>query len=529
MMHKRLRAAGIGMLILCGLLVLYLVLLMHRAQYLEVSVRQSQTVLTAGYAQGTIWDRNGIPLVNRSTAHYAAAAPTPESIAAILPHVEEITPLLTGIRTGKPFLCRVDTPEIDCPGVTVLDVPERGSGHLAGQHVLGYTLEHTGVTGLEGDYDKVLRGEEDAVTAAFTVDARGHALEGIPPAVTNAQERNSGIVTTLDYDIQVLCEAQPVEKGAVMVMDVKTGDILAMASFPAYDPDHLGDAISDENAPLINRCLCPYSVGSIFKLMTAAAAYRSHKTAFRTECTGRTSVKGQSFRCHDWRGHGEVDMTSAMIASCNVYFVELSERLDPDVMRETAQDFGFGTQFALSRSIVSAAGTLPSQQDLKLPAEMANFCFGQGKLTATPLQITQMTCGIANGGRMPIARLVRGIERDGELLTEEKPPRYAAAMSRKGASYLQALMTAAINQNEKSNAVPSNVYAAAKTSTAQTGRYDEDGTELCHAWITGYFPIDKPRYAVTVLTEDGGYGNDAAAPVFRTLAEQITALEQERG
>ena len=82
-------------------------------------------------------------------------------------------------------------------------------------------------------------------------------------------------------------------------------------------------------------------------------------------------------------------------------------------------------------------------------------------------------------------------------------------------------MIAAVNQNPHSKAVPETVFAAAKTSTAQTGRFDATGTELCHGWITGYFPIDKPRYAVTVLAEDGGYGNDAAAPIFAALADGI--------
>ena len=84
-------------------------------------------------------------------------------------------------------------------------------------------------------------------------------------------------------------------------------------------------------------------------------------------------------------------------------------------------------------------------------------------------------------------------------------------------------MISAVNENEESNAVPNQVFAAAKTSTAQTGRYDEDGVEYCHAWITGYFPIESPQYAVTVLVEDGGFGNDAAAPVFRKIADRITA------
>ena len=520
-MHKRLITVEIYLLLGFALLMLYLVLLMHRAQYQEASVRQSQTILLAGEAQGTIYDRNFQPLVNRETALYAAAAPTSETISALLPHIAEVSPLLEGIRSGKPFLCRVDTADIDCDAVTVVHVPVRGEGHLTGQHVLGYTLENTGITGLESDYDSILRGEEDPVTVTFTVDARGHALEGITPVGSEAQNRNADVVTTLDADIQALCESQPVEKGAIMVMDVKTGDILGMASFPAYDPSHLGEAISDTDAPLIDRCLCPYSVGSIFKLVSCAAAFRTHRTGFRTECNGRTQIHGQTFRCHDWRGHGEVDMEQAMIDSCNVYFVELSERLSSGAMRETALDLGYGTQFSLSKSIVSQAGSLPTPEDLKLPAEMANFCFGQGKLTATPLQVTQMTCCIANGGKMPIARLVRGTARDGELLTEEKPPRYAYALSRDCAKFLQELMIAAVNRNPKSNAAPENGFAAAKTSTAQTGRYDEEGTELCHAWITGYFPLDKPQYAVTVLVEDGGYGNDAAAPVFRSIAEAL--------
>ena len=510
-MHKRLYLIG-GILGFFGLVIAaHLCLLMRTSGYLEAARRQSQTTVTAGYAEGTIYDRNFSPLVNRETAYFAASP-------------REISPLLEGIRTGEPFVCEVDVPDIDCPDVTVLEVPVRGRGHITGQHLLGYTLEHTGVTGLENDYNARLRQYEDAARVTYTVDARGNVLPGIPAAVSPIGNTNGGVVTTLDERIQSLCESQEIEKGAIVVMDVQTGNILGLASFPAYDPDRLGEAISSEDAPLIDRALCPYSVGSIFKLVTCAAAYRSHRTHFETVCTGKTEIKGQIFRCHDWRGHGQLDMKHAMIYSCNTYFIELSQYLDPRQMRETAQDLGFGTQIPLTKSILSQSGTLPTLEELERPAEMANFCFGQGKLTATPLQVTQMTCGIANNGKMPIARLISGFTDDGETLTEETSPRHARILTRDEAAYLQEMMIAAINQNPNSNAVPAQTYAAAKTSTAQTGRYDEDGTELCHAWITGYFPIDKPRYAVTVLVEDGGYGNDAAAPVFRELADQIMLL-----
>lgn len=518
---------GVSLIIGYMLLVANLALQMQDTSYHEAALRQSQTILTAGHAEGTIYDRNFMHFVNQSTACYAAVTPTPEAIAVLLPHAEEMSPVLEGLQTKEPFICKVDTEHFDCEDIIVLELPERNAAQNTAQHIIGYTLEGTGITGLEADYDQILRGTADKATVTYTVDAKGQVLLGEKPVVSPVSGSNPGLVTTLDIQIQQLCEAQDIEKGAIIVMDVENGDILAMASFPSYRPDALGEALSDPDSPLINRCLYAYSVGSIFKLITCAAAYKQNQITFETECTGKTQIKNQIFRCHDWRGHGIVDMKHAMIYSCNTYFVELSTRLRPDIMRETAQDFGYGTQIALTTSIVSASGTLPGINDLKLPAEMANFCFGQGLLTATPLQVAQMTCGIANNGNMPLARLIKGYTFDGETVENEKQPIYAHTLPRNAAYYLQDMMIAAINESENSKAVPSNVFAAAKTSTAQTGRYDEEEIELCHAWITGYFPITDPKYAITVLVEDGGYGNDAAAPIFKTLAEQITEIEQK--
>lgn len=523
-MYKRMATVCAVLILSYSLLVANLAVHMQNESYTDAALRQSQTVLTAGHAEGVIYDRHFSPLVNQETAYYAAVTPSAEALEVLFPAAEEMTPILKGLRSGTPFTCRVSTDDIANEDIIVLSVPERRSGQLPAQHVIGYTQEHTGVTGLEADFDQILRGTADNATVTYTVNARGQALLGEEPVVSPVSSANPGVVTTLDTQIQMLCEAQEIEKGAIVVMDVESGDVLAMASFPAYDPDALGEALSDPDSPLINRCLYAYSVGSIFKLVTCAAAYKQNMIGFETECTGKTEVKGQVFRCHDWRGHGLLDMQQAMVYSCNAYFVELSTLLDPEIMRETAQELGFGTQISLSSGIVSASGTLPSMKDLALPAEMANFCFGQGLLTASPLQVAQMTCGIANNGNMPLARLIKGYTFDGGTVANEKQPMYARALPRNAAYYLQDMMIAAINESENSNAVPSNVYAGAKTSTAQTGRYNEEEIELCHAWITGYFPINTPKYAVTVLVEDGGFGNDAAAPVFRTLAEQITEM-----
>lgn len=523
-MHKRMTFTAAALVMGFTLLVAVIAVHMKSGGYAQAALRQSSRTITAAHAEGTIFDRNFVPLVNAETAHYAVVLPTPEALAELLPHMESAQDVIAGIRSNAPFSCRVDTDEFASEDIIVLDAPLRRTHSQLAQHVIGYTLEGEGVTGLESDYDSIMRGTRDTADVTFAVNAVGDVLRGVSPEISPIGNLNGNVVTTLDAKIQRICEesAADIEKGAVIVMEVETGDILAMASFPTYSPDDIAAALEDENSPLINRCLYTYSVGSIFKLMTAAATYTQGLTRYAAECTGKTEISGQLFRCHDWRGHGMVDMRQAMIYSCNAYFVELSQFLQPDILRTTAQNFGFGTQIHLTSSIVSAGGNLPTQAQLELPAEKANFCFGQGFLTASPLQICQMTCGIANDGEMPIARLVAGYSLDGKTLENAKAPMYAKAIPRNAAYYLQGLMISAVNENEESNAVPEHVFAAAKTSTAQTGRYDEDGTEYCHAWITGYFPIEAPQYAVTVLVEDGGYGNDAAAPIFREIADRIT-------
>ncbi len=525
-MQKRLTIVAAALVMGYTLLVAVIAVHMGNADYTQTAVLQRSYTLTVAKAQGYIYDRNFKPLVNCDTAYYAVVPQTPEAVGEVLCHTLDMNAVIEGIRSKKPFSCRVDTDCFSCADIIVFEAPVRRPTQPLAQHIVGYTSDDVGVTGLEADFDSILRSSEDTASVTYTVDALGNVLYGEEPTISTLQYSNGTLVTTLDAEIQRICETAgtDIEKGAIVVMDVENGDILGMASFPSYSPDRLSQALQDENSPLINRCLYSYSVGSIFKLVTSAAAYEQGLTGFATECTGKTEISGQIFRCHERSGHGLMDIHGAMICSCNSYFIELSRFVQPDTMRTCAQDLGFGTQIALTRSIVSAGGTLPSTEQLELPAEMANFCFGQGFLTASPLQICQMTCAIAGDGEMPVARLVAGYSLDGKTLENAKTPMHAKALPRNAAYFLQGLMIAAINENPQSNALPEQVYAAAKTSTAQTGRYDEEGNEYCHAWITGYFPIEEPEYAVTVLVEDGGYGNDAAAPVFREIADRITAV-----
>jgi penicillin-binding protein 2 len=162
--------------------------------------------------------------------------------------------------------------------------------------------------------------------------------------------------------------------------------------------------------------------------------------------------------------------------------------------------------------------------ELRVPAELANLSFGQGKLTASPLQICRFTVSIADGGVLPPVRLVMGLADDIESFSFEKPLSGERVMSERTAAFLRYAMYDTIQKSVRT-AIPTGVTAAGKTSTAQTGQYKPDGTEIVRVWFTGFFPYVKPKYAVTVICEDGISGTLTAAPVFADIATKITEHE----
>ena len=379
------------------------------------------------------------------------------------------------------------------------------------------------MAGIEYAYNKILRNDYGENSVTYTTDGFGQILIGDGRKIIRSNVEKSGVVTTLDLDIQKICEeaGKDIEKGAIVVADVKTGELLAMASFPTYSVDDMEKAVDDKRSPLINRALYSYSVGSIFKLVTAAQAIDNKFGGYVYNCTGEADVEGKIFHCHKEDGHGLQTLSDAITNSCNTYFINLSRVLDIKDFRELAFSLGFGREIHLCSGMTASGGVLPTVKELMIPAELANFSFGQGKLSATPLQITQLSCAIANEGKMPVLRLIKGMTIDGEETVGGKSAQYSQVLEKDTAEQLKDMMISAVEENENSNAKTKYTTVGAKTSTAQTGRTDKKGEELCHAWITGFFPSDDPQYAVTVLVEDGGYGNDVAAPIFSEIADNI--------
>lgn len=495
----------------------------------DVPAANTDRTLTieVGDSQGTIYDRQLRPLTNTETRLMAAAVPSALPREATSEYAVDSSSFLDDYDKGEPFVFECTEKTLESDGLTVFEVPVRYSQHQTAQHVIGYLSDNKGVDGIEYAYDSILRNSFPQRSVSYTMDGFGRVLIGDRKRVFRSKSYKSGVVLTLDKDIQKICEecGKDICKGAIVCADIKNGDILGMVSFPDYSPDNIESAMKDKNSPLINRALYSYSVGSVFKLVTAAAALESGEKGYVYECQGCIDVAGRKFNCHKLDGHGLQNMSEAMINSCNTYFISLSQTLDMTEYRKMASYLGFGRENYLCAGITGSGGVLPAERDLSIPAELANFSFGQGKLTATPLQITQLTCAIANKGKMPVLKLIKGLTPDGSEVVKEKRTLCSDVMSGDTADEIRRMMILAVRENENSNARSRKISIGAKTSTAQTGKFNERGEELCHAWITGFFPARKPRYALTVLVEDGGYGNDVAAPVFREIAEKMKELD----
>jgi penicillin-binding protein 2 len=501
-------------------------------RYISVIGERGKFTLQSFSEYGNIYDRNFYKYTNTTDKYEAVVIPGSDSATAVLPYIIDRYDFLSNMSGNLPFLCEITPDGAADPRLTVFTTKERTAPSLSAPHIIGYTSENIGVAGAEKAYNDILHEFSSVNSITFNIDAVGNVLQGLDTVKTTQKPVNSGVVLTIDEKIQrIVLEAaynNNLEKGAVVVMDTGTGEILASASFPTYNPNSIADYLSADNSPLINRAFSAFPVGSIFKLTTAAEALEEGISPdYSYLCRGFIRLpSGQRFSCHAWSGHGQINIKGAIVYSCNPFFVALNSDLKLSDYRKRCEMFGFGSETVFGSGLTSSAGYLPTFTELQVPAERANISFGQGKLLATPLQICRFTSSIANGGFLPSPVLVSGMYNDGvfeSTLAENTKDPQNRVMSESTARFLRACMKETIDKSVQS-AAPANVIAGGKTSTAQTGRFKEDGTEIVNVWFTGFFPYTSPKYAVTVLAEDGKSGSETAAPVFREIAEKISAL-----
>lgn len=485
---------------------------------------------SADKSRGTVYDCNMQPLVNTEKETYIAVKPTVSALSELSGVIsqDEQKALYGQISDKKIGVIKTDKNYSSESAITFSLLKRYEDDGLC-VHLIGYTdYDSQGVCGIEKYYNTLLNENSGELRIICPVDAKGNVLAGGEISVQSSNYGSyAGVVLTIDKQIQSVCEEAlkkyAIEKGAVVVLDVKTSQIKAMASVPEFSQNSPQESLNDENAPFINRAITPYSVGSVFKSIVAAAALENNVTDEKSYlCNGSVEIGAVNFGCHEKSGHGSLNMAQAMAVSCNPYFINLAIEVGKESICTLSENLGLGKEIELCDGWYTQSGIMPTAESIVSSQDLANIAFGQGKILASPLQMTAVYAAIANGGIYRSPSLMCSIvDRNRIEYMKAELPASRRVMSDQTAKKVGELLYYAVENGSAIKAKPDNINIAGKTATAQSGQFDENGNEIIQSWFCGYFPYENPKYAVTVFKENGTGGTVDCAPVFKYIAENI--------
>jgi len=544
--------------------------------------------------RGLILDANGDPLVDNRPAYDVVIVPEDtrdmeKTLAQASELLELPTPSIDTIRAAarkRPAyeglvihrdvdwssVVTLETRQLEIPGVSLEVGPLRTYpyGPLA-SHVLGYVGEVTqtdleadesyrmgdliGKFGSERAWERFLRGV--AGGQQIEVDSLGRrlrVLSRVPETI------GSSVVLTIDRRLQQFAE-QLLEdhEGAIVALRPSTGEVLALASRPAFDPNVFARGIqrkewdglvSAKLDPLSNRALQgQYPPGSTFKIVTAMAALEEGAVNpfTRIFCGGAYWFGNRSYRCWKRGGHGSMNLHDALVQSCDVYFYQVGSRIGVDTIAEYAHKLGLGVPTGIDLTH-EKGGLIPTSEwkrkrfnERWYPGETLSVAIGQGYVLATPLQMANLIAMVANGGVRHRPQYVNRIESPSGEVLEQYDPHVVEKVEFKRSTLhqIREALRDVVNspRGTGKNALLPNIDVGGKTGTSQVfkmGRNVVKTEHLArhlrdHAWFVAFAPVDDPEIAIAVLVEHAGKGGGAtAAPLAHDLADFYFALTRGR-
>ncbi len=408
-----------------------------------------------------------------------------------------------------------------------------------------------GQAGLELRYQRYLSGDDGRVVQV--VNNLGRVMREVS---RDQPLPGQDLLLTIDQELQSRAEELYSDKqGALVCIDVRSGDILAMVSSPAFDPNSYIELfpmlVSDSDSPLLNRAISSkFSPGSVWKVLIAAAALQEGiMTPERKElCAGAVNLAGRFVHCHASGGHGSLNVVEALTLSCNVFFYKTGHRLGIERIAKWAGRFGFGELSGIDLPY-EVSGLVPTPEwkervrgEMWYPSETVSVSIGQGPLEVTPLQMAVFMAAVANGGKLLTPQLVRGVrDLDGTVKYFPHPEARSVGIDEEHLRVVREGLYGAVNRGGTAvRARIPQISAAGKTGTAQVirkrfGLKPEDLPEEFrhHAWFVCFAPYEEPEIAVCIFVEHGGSSNLSSVPLgaefLRAYAERREGLKRNVG
>ena len=374
---------------------------------------------------------------------------------------------------------------------------------------LGYNHSTYGRAGIERVYNQDLTGQWGTL--------------GVINQITGTTQ-GADLELTIDMGVQaVATSALGERRGGVVALDPRTGAVIAMVSYPRYDPNRLeeiwSDIIVDEDRPLLNRATFGlYPPGSVFKIVVAAAALETGTVTTDTmfDDTGTYVAGGYEVSNYDDKVHGEHDFAKAFASSINTTFAKVGVELGADTLSGYAKAFGFGQ--IPPWPLGGADSRFPDPGDMD-DAHVAQAAFGQGEVLASPLELALITSAVANDGKIMKPYIVEKVtSAKGAVLRTADPDVWSQPISSATAAELKSLMVQVVRSGTGTAAALGGVQVAGKTGTAEVADAES------HAWFVSFASAEDPSVVVAVIVENAGTGGSVAAPIARKV--MAAALER---
>jgi len=585
--HRQLKIFSIFMFLVLGIILFrfFYLQIMHGHTYREKSEQNRIRVREIPPLRGIIKDRNGEPLATNKPSFSLCVIPREiANTEKFLIDLNKIIPLdidasLKAIKIGSqraPFrqvcikrnmtrdeLATIETFRFNLSEVLISVEPRRNyiNGTMA-SHILGYLGEVTeeqlknnvfpkakrgdfiGKSGVEYQCEKQLAGEPGGMQVE--VDAVGRVIE-----IMSSKPSKSGedVFLTLDANLQRFSESIFEEhSGAIVAMDPMNGKILALVSYPAFDPNlfirgishkEWQELISSKDHPLQNKASSgQYPPGSIFKIIVGLAALEEKAVTPQTSffCSGSFSFGDSNYNCWNKRGHGNMKLYDAIVESCDVYFYEVGRRLGVDIIAKYAYAFGMGSPTGFDAGL-ERNGLVPSKEwkekRFGTPwqvGETISTAIGQSYILITPLQAACFMSAVFNGGMLYAPRVIEHIEKDRQNSVPFSPQLNATIQIKsENMELMKDALAATVNspRGTGKNAKIDHIEVAGKTGTAQVVSLEavkayKDEALIPkrfrdHAWFVATAPKNDPKITVAILVEHGGGGGRIAAPIANKI------------
>ena len=384
-------------------------------------------------------------------------------------------------------------------------------------HAIGYMDPIYGLAGLEKKYDAQLMDSAEPLISKLVFFSKD-----------TEEKIGNGLRTTLDSKLQLKAYEllkQTNHKGAIVALNPKTGEVLAMVSNPSYDPNNLERDMkglnTNNDVPLLNRAVSGlYPPGSVFKTITAVSALENIPGVYNKGFSdnGKLVVNGtQLLKNYDGEVFGNIDFKKAYVHSSNVFFGSLGIDLGNKALRDTAEKFYFNKDMNATGMTID-----PSQFPTYKSNEKGNIAqsaIGQAAVLATPMEMALVASSVANNGIMMEPMLVKEIlSSKGKSLETTEPKQLGQVMTPETASTMKELMRGVVTDGTGGNAAVSGIDVSGKTGTADH-KADANAQTAAHSWFIGFAPYDNPTIAIAVIVEEGGVGGGKAAQITGKLME----------